>query len=66
MHIFTEGTYFLPWSIFQNVPLALETYNRPFIDSLGFMIVDEMKKDLLGQGYSPWPSFLNEGQVEYL
>ena len=30
------------------LPVALEVYNRLFIDSSGFMAVDEIKKRLLG------------------
>ena len=56
------------------VPLALEVYNRLFIDSLGFRLVDNIKKHLLSQIYSIWPSFIfsafgfgqYEGRGEYI
>ena len=30
------------------IPLDLEAYNRVFIDSVGFMVIDKIKKHLLG------------------
>ena len=33
-------------------------YNNMFIDSLCFMVVDKIKKHLLGLTQSPWPSVL--------
>ena len=51
------------------LPLALKVYNEISIGSSGFMVVDTIKEHLLGLSqsniYSPWPSFLNEGQGEY-
>ena len=42
-------------------PLALDVYNRLFVDSLGLMAVDTTKKHMLGltqSKYLPWPSVL--------
>ena len=40
---FTERTYFRMY-----FPLALEMYNKLFIDGLVFMAVDQIKKHILG------------------
>ena len=43
------------------LPLALDVYNRLFIDRLGFMEVDEIKKSMSGftqSKYSPWQTVL--------
>ena len=51
------------------LPLALEVYNRLFIESLGVLVVNEIKKHLLGSctqsKYSPCPSVLTSPSVSF-
>ena len=69
VRIFTGGRSFCHEVFYRMyVPLALEVYNRPFIDNLGFMAVDKIKKHLLGPSFLPSPCRFgqNEGLGEYI
>ena len=48
-----EGCILLHEVFFKmNLPLALDVYNKMFIDSLGFVVVDKSRKYLLGLTHS--------------
>ena len=71
VRIFTGGMSFLAWKCFFHriyLPLVMEVLNRLFIDCLGFMMVNKIKKHLLRLNqskYSPRPSCI-EGTSEYI
>ena len=61
VHYFCQEVFFSMY-----LPLVWEVYNRLFIDSLGVMVVFQIKKHLLGLTQtknSPWPSVLTSPSV---